>query len=236
MATAVDRDRFFPAVRQRVFGGSMARGQVDGINNILNTWEAVSTSNDIRWLANYLAQCCWESARTLQPVREAYYLGEPEPAESYRRRLRYYPFYGRGIVQITWEANYRKFSPIIGVDLVADPDAALEPHTSAKIALLGMERGLFTGVGLGHYFSESVDDPLHARQIVNGMDRAYEVEQMHEGFLDSLKAGWPGIADPPAATQPDFVPPAGDQRTTPIRTGETLTDAQKAALPKEEDK
>jgi len=230
MATAVDRDRFFPSARIKVFGGSMSQGQVDGINNILNTWEAISTSNDVRWLANTLGQCMWESARTFQPVREAFYLGEPA-AEEYRKRLRYYPYYGRGLIQITWEENYKKFSSIVGVDLVQNPDAALEPHTSAKIAVIGMEYGSFTGQGLANFFSADKDDPLHARTIVNGMDHAFEIEQLHVGFLESLKAGWPGIA-PDRPPPPPFVPPPPEKtRSTPIVAGEELTAAQKAALP-----
>lgn len=233
MATAVDRDVFFPRVRAGVFGGRMTQGQVDGINNILNTWEAISRSNDVRWLANILAQSKWESASTMQPVREAFYLGEPEPAESYRRRLRYYPFYGRGLVQITWEDNYRKFSPVVGVDLVRYPDQALEPHKSAVILIVGMENGSFTGTGLGDFFSDSRDDPLHARRIVNGMDHAYEIEQLHLGFLEALKAGWPGIA-PPAPQPREFVQPSPeDTRNSTIVAGETLTDRQKSSMPGE---
>lgn len=191
MATAVNRDKFFPSVRGKVFTGSMTQGQVDGINAILNAWEARGTSSDLRWLANVLAQSTWESNKTMQPVREAYYLGEPEPAETYRRRLRYYPFYGRGLIQLTWDYNYAKFGRLLGIDLVGNPDLVLEPHTAATIMLLGMESGLFTGVGLGKFFGENLDDPLHAREIVNGLDRAYEVEQLHLSYLEAVRAGWP---------------------------------------------
>lgn len=87
-----------------------------------------------------------ESASTFAPVREAYYLGEPEPAESYRRTLRYYPFYGRGYIQNTWEDAYRELGPKIAalwgtpmvpeLDLVAVPDRALDPDISAAAAAL----------------------------------------------------------------------------------------------------
>src|SRR3954452_9784636 len=38
-----------------------------------------------------------EPASTFRAGRKAFYLGEPDPAETYRRNnLRYYPWYGRG--------------------------------------------------------------------------------------------------------------------------------------------
>ena len=85
-----------------------------------------------------------ESASTFRPVREAFYLGEPEPAETYRKTLRYYPWYGRGYIQITWESNYatysRKVNDLWGaggaVDLIARPDDALDPDISAAVAAL----------------------------------------------------------------------------------------------------
>jgi hypothetical protein len=80
-----------------------------------------------------------------RPVREAYYLGEPEPAESWRQaNLRYYPWYGRGHIQLTWESNYRLYSQLINelwnaggaIDLIARPDDALDPDISAAVAAL----------------------------------------------------------------------------------------------------
>lgn len=191
MSAAIDRTKFFPLARDSVFGGTMTQPQVDGTNTILNAWETKGTSNDPRWLANVLAQAKWESAGTMQPVREAFYLGEPEPAETYRKRLRYYPYYGRGVIQLTWDYNYRKFGNLLGIDLISKPELALEPMTSATILLLGMENGLFTGVGLGKFFGYNLNDPLHAREIVNGLDKAYEVEQLHIQFLAAVQASWP---------------------------------------------
>lgn len=74
-----------------------------------------------------------ESASQFWPVREGFYLGEPEPAESYRTTLRYYPWYGRGDSQITWESGYRAAGEAIGVDLISNPDLALDPIISAHI-------------------------------------------------------------------------------------------------------
>jgi len=84
-----------------------------------------------------------EGASTFTPVREAYYLGEPEPAESHRKTLPYYPFYGRGHVQLTHRGNYEKYGARIGalwgqsdLPLVEQPDMALDPGVAAAVIAL----------------------------------------------------------------------------------------------------
>lgn len=187
----IDRDHFWLLARP-IFGAGPNQSQVNGTNKLLDAWEAKYPAGDRRWCANTLAQSFWESAHTMQAVREAYYLDPPGqdpltgPAEAYRRRLRYYPFYGRGLIQNTWEDNYRKMSPVVGRDLVAHPDDALLPDVSIAIALHGMEHGTFTGRKLADYFGPTVDDPLHARQIVNGMDQAAAIEALHFRFLRAV--------------------------------------------------
>jgi hypothetical protein len=81
-----------------------------------------------------------ETASTFRPDREGCYLGEPEPAESYRKTLRYYPWYGRGFDQAT-EAAYDdgpKIAAFWGAgahdptfDFRANPDNLLDPDVSA---------------------------------------------------------------------------------------------------------
>ena len=70
-----------------------------------------------------------ETASTFQPVREAYWL-----PESWRQaNLRYYPFYGRGFDQTTWEDGYRQAGEFLGRDLLAQPDLLLRADLSARV-------------------------------------------------------------------------------------------------------
>lgn len=86
-------------------------------------------------------------------------------------------YLGRGFVQITHDYNYRTFSNLLKIDLLHNPDLALDPEIAWKIVEFGMVRGLFTGKKLSDYFNEKTDF-YHARQIINGMDRALEISEI----------------------------------------------------------
>src|SRR5215469_16072582 len=86
--------------------------------------DACKAKNLLRNQAAYvLATAYWETARTMKPVVEAYWLSE----DWRRQHLRYYPWYGRGFVQITWEPNYAKAAQETGADLLKHPELALDP-------------------------------------------------------------------------------------------------------------
>jgi predicted chitinase len=95
-------------------------------------------------------------------------------------------YYGRGYVQTTWKANYKTFSPLVKQDLVNHPELALIPATAYQIMSIGMRRGMFTGVSLGHYFNENVDDAVNARKIINGLDQAERIAGFHADILKAL--------------------------------------------------
>lgn len=127
-------------------------------------------------IAYILATVKHETADSFQPVRESYYLGEPE-AENYRKTLNYYPFYGRGYVQLTLEHNYRKYSDLLSLDLVNNPDLVMRPDIALFILVQGMKWGVFTGVKLDDCISGNNVDFFKARQIINGEDQAELIAQ-----------------------------------------------------------
>lgn len=178
----IDRDSFFGHVRARPFGGAMRQSQVDGCNAILDAWESRPDLTDRRWLAYMLATAKWETAHTMQPIEE-YGRGQGRP---YGVSVNGQVYYGRGYVQLTWATNYARMAALTGADLVGHPELALEPKLAALIMFEGMKGGLFTGVGLPRYFGATVDDPVNARRIVNGTDRAQEIAALHAGFLWGL--------------------------------------------------
>lgn len=122
-------------------------------------------------LAYLLATALWETGHTMKPVKEAYWL-----SEAWRKKnLRYYPWYGRGYVQLTWEDNYKKAQQKLGLGskLTKNPDSVMEPEVSASILIVGSRDGWFRGgQTLGRYITLQKSDFFQAREIING-DKNY---------------------------------------------------------------
>ena len=139
-----------------------------------------------------LATAYHETAHTMEPVREAFNL-----SENWRRRnLRYWPWYGRGFVQLTWKENYIKAGKELGLDLTTDPDAVMEPKVSAKILVIGSRDGWFTGKKLSDYITLKKSNFVAARRIINGTDKAAHIAELAEQYDDALKAIGYGVAAP----------------------------------------
>lgn len=95
-------------------------------------------------------------------------------------------YYGRGFVQITWYEVYEKFGKILKFDLLNNPELALNPIVGAKIAVLGMRDGLFTGVNLERYFNDTRTDAINARKIINGTDKADLIASYYKVIFNQI--------------------------------------------------
>lgn len=150
--------------------------------------------------AYVLATAQWETAHTMEPVREAYWL-----SEAWRKNnLRYYPWYGRGFVQLTWRDNYERAQARLGLGtmLTDNPDAAMEPDIAADILVLGMKEGWFTGKKLSDYITLQRSDFRNARRIVNAMDKADQIATLAEDYDDWLLGDGYGVeSEEPEAPQ-----------------------------------
>lgn len=70
-----------------------------------------------------------ETAWTFLPVQEK--MADPNRQPDLAAdQLRYIPYFGRGLLQTTWRANYQKLEPHIP-GVVANPDLLLQPENSA---------------------------------------------------------------------------------------------------------
>lgn len=124
------------------------------------------------------AQCAYtlatvehETAHTWLPVKEAYWL-----SESWRKHnLRYYPYYGRGYVQLTWRFNYLFYEKYLGIPLVSQPDLALDDEIALRILFKGLRDGDYTGLRLGQFIGNTLNNARQARKVVNGLDAADKI-------------------------------------------------------------
>ena len=197
----INRPFFFDRVRLQLFDGSLRQGQVDGLTGILDEWEKSHASKDDRWLAYMLATTHHETDRTVKPIKEyggvAYYtrMYDPEPHGTRpalaRRMGNTAPgdgakYCGRGFVQLTWKNNYAAMTPVTGVDLVNDPDRAMELPVATKVLFHGMMSGMFTGKKLGDYFNKTTEDWRNARRIINGVDKANAIAEYSKRYYSAI--------------------------------------------------
>ncbi len=141
--------------------------------------------------AYILATAYWETARTMKPVREAYWLSE----DWRKKNLRYYPWYGRGFVQLTWERNYKFAGEQLGIPLGQDADIALDPMVAAKVLVWGSMQGWFTGKRIDDYITLQKSDFHNARRVINGRDKASEIARIAEQYDTALKGEGYGVTD-----------------------------------------
>ena len=173
----MNRAVFFDAIRP-MFGG-LSTDQVRGLEILLAAVDGLP----VRHQAYVLATAYHETAATMQPVRETLAKTDAEAARRLERawkagKLSWVktPYWradngkywiGRGYVQLTHKVNYERAGKRMGVDLVADPSAAMSPMLAARIIVQGMSEGWFTGVKMSDCATYR-----DMRKVVNGMDKA----------------------------------------------------------------
>jgi putative chitinase len=183
-----DAAEFFASVRKGL-STTMTQSQVDGFQTLLQAFGIARWP--LSWAAYGLATAFHETAAQMQPVKEAYWLSE----DWRRNNLRYFPWYGRGFVQLTWEANYKRADEELGLAgaMLADPDTALQPTVAAEITVKGMEQGWFTKKKLADYLPLSgragFDAYKAARQIINGHDKDAVIAKEAQAFEAALLEG-----------------------------------------------
>jgi len=150
--------------------------------------------------AYVLATAYHESAHTMKPVRETLASSDAQAISRLENAWKkgqlswvktpYWRegFFGRGYVQLTHKTNYEKASKRLGVDFVSSPSLVMKPDYSARILVLGMNEGMFTGKKLSDYITLQRSDFKGARRIVNGTDKASLIAGYAKQYDSMLKA------------------------------------------------
>lgn len=174
----MSRKLFFNKIRASLFKKLTAK-QVAGMEAILNEWDRRGFL-DQRWLAYIFGTVYHETAAAMNPIKE-------KGGEAYLRSKKYYPYYGRDLVQTTWKTNYEKVKSFTGVDVVANPDLIADLPVAAATAIEFMDKGYYTGKKLSHYFNDKKEDWFNARRIINGTDKASHVGGIAQLFYSAIK-------------------------------------------------
>lgn len=181
-----DKAPFYANLRHGILGPTIEPNELQGCEAIL----AAMAGTPLSHCAYALSTAYHETARTMQPVREAYWL-----SENWRKaNLRYWPWYGRGFVQLTWEANYKRADTELGLGgtLLANADRAMELDIAAQVMRRGMVEGWFTAHTLAKHLPGrigTVEQFEGARRIINGTDKAGSIAVYACQFQAALIAG-----------------------------------------------
>lgn len=201
----MNRANFYAALRADLFK-PLSASQVQGIEGILDAFVSHGDGKPDT-LAYGLATAFHETGRRMTPVREGFATtdasarravnnlaakrGPKSAVAKYAKPTgpHGHVYYGRGHVQLTWEDNYRNCCPDAGVDLVANPDAMLDPEISARVLWKGLLDGRWNGAGHGlrHYLDKG--DIRSARRTVNALDKADTIAGYHRRFMNAIAAG-----------------------------------------------
>lgn len=87
-------------------------------------------------------------------------------------------FKGRGFIQLTGRFNYKKFGPVVGADLIANPDLGNDPKIAAELLaafIKGKEQQIRNAL--------AADDLRTARKLVNGGSHGLD------DFTDAFRIG-----------------------------------------------
>lgn len=178
----INKEKFYTEYRKQF--GKLKQYQVNTINSIIDYFESEPLLRFRPELAYILATATHE-ANLKTDIREfGRGLGRKYGKVYWPTGQRYY---GRGLCQLTWWFNYDKLGNLLDIDLLNNPDLALETNNSVKILIIGMLKGLFTGHSLREYVKSNENfNFVPMRKIINGMDKANYIANIAYKYLNII--------------------------------------------------
>ena len=176
--------------------GSLSQDAVDNINLIVEICEKYGLTYP--QTAYLLATTYHETAHTFKPIKEygsdkylskydtgrlAKALGNTPQADGDGIK-----YAGKGYVMITGYSNYKFAGEQLGIDLINNPDLALEPKYAAEILVNGSANGWFTSKKLSDYINDKSKSYYQARRVINGLDKAQQIADIAVVFEKALRS------------------------------------------------
>lgn len=156
----------------------LSQVEVNALDTFLNFFDIDFKTFSLRQWAYVFGTVFHETGATFLPLRES-----PRMSDDWRKRnFRYFPYYGRGYVQLTWNYNYKAYGNKLKIDLVNNPDLAMKPEVSWFILVDGFKNGVFTGKKISDYINDKKTDYAGARRCINGTDKAQLIANYAKSF------------------------------------------------------
>lgn len=179
----INKKTFFDLYRKNLDPDrKLSQSEVNAIDLFIDRSKSVFSNFTIPQWAYIFATTFHETNATFLPLKEAYWLSE----DWRRKNLRYYPYYGRGYVQITWKENYATYGKLLNIDLVKNPDLAMNYDNAFFILINGFANGRFTGKKISDYINNNKKDYVGARRCINGTDKAQLIANYANEFEEIL--------------------------------------------------
>lgn len=195
----INRKLFFAGYKSKF--GNLNQRQVNGLEFLLTEFDKSILFDTKAKISYALATIKRETADTFQPVKEGYWITNNRVQKLYNYYYNHnrhaldtiFPnglagknYLGRGRIQTTHNYNYKNIGDKLGIDLLNNPDLALDNETDWKILELGFSTGIWTGKKLSNYINDDIVDYYNARKIVNGLDHAREIANYAQDFFNII--------------------------------------------------
>ena len=180
----IDKVAFYASIRSTGLFKTLLQAQVDTIDGLLNECEKQGIY-DPRQIAYIFATAYWEAHNPKKPELRMTPMKE-FGGEAYLKGKKYYPFFGRGLSQLTWDYNYKKEGQRLNLDLLTNPDLILDIPVAVNSHVYCMANGSYTGKKLSDYINDQKCDFAGARKIINGTDKKDEIAAIAQKFLSCL--------------------------------------------------
>ena len=181
-----NREYFFHNYKN--YFGNINQNQVDGLEFLLSKFDNENFSAE--QVAYMLSTVKHETAHTFQPIEERggynyfrYLIGKL----GIRTLAEANKYKGRGFIQATGRTNYEKYSLILGIDFITNPELMKERENSYKVMIYGFINGTFTGKKITDYINENECDFYNARRCINGTDKAVLISGYADKIYNCLK-------------------------------------------------
>lgn len=124
-------------------------------------------------------------------------------------------YYGRSLVQITFDYNYKEASKVVGIDLIANPDKVHEPAISTALLVWGVKRGWCGIGGIDKYVTGPNSSLASAYRSIQGGVWGERYQQFFNKWLPQI----PGLIQQAGGTAapPPPPPPAKPMEATPAQ-------------------
>jgi len=132
-----------------------------------------------------------------------------------------YKYRGRGLIQLTGKDNYARFSSLVGVDLVKNPELAADPAIAQKIAVAYFKEAEKRGIDLRDinqvgkavgYQDANGQETARRAQIAQNIEPGLDKQAVSGGILSGPKSGYNAMLHGTEA-----VIPLPDGKTIPVQ-------------------